>query len=261
MSRIVAQSPGRGGEASLLGTVEPVRQTHGATAAALRWSRFLAATEAEGPGVRAAIWLQGCAVHCPDCFNPQLWADRGGRLTDPHEIAAEWVACATAAGAEGVTLLGGEPFDQAGAAASVARVFRAAGLGVMTFTGYPLDRLDAWAAGGRNDIAALLEATDLLCDGPYLRDLPDVERPWVGSRNQGIRALTDRYADDVRRIAADGGPDRLEVRIARDGTVAVNGWATDAALAALLDDLGPRADSPAQIAADAAARTRAEVTR
>jgi anaerobic ribonucleoside-triphosphate reductase activating protein len=51
------------------------------------------------------------------------------------------------------------------------------------------------------------------------------------------------------------------VRIARDGTVAVNGWATDAALAALLDDLGPRADSPAQIAAGAHARTRAEAAR
>jgi len=74
VTRIVAQSSGRGGEASLLGTVEPAR----GTAATLRWSRFLAATEAEGPGVRAAVWLQGCAVHCPECFNPQLWADRGG---------------------------------------------------------------------------------------------------------------------------------------------------------------------------------------
>ena len=160
MTRIVAQSPGRGGEASLLGTVEPAR----GTAPTLRWSRFLAATEAEGPGVRAAVWLQGCAVHCPECFNPQLWADRGGLVAAADALAAEWVERATAAGSQGVTLLGGEPFDQAAAAASVARAFRGAGLGVMTFTGYPLDRLAAWAAGGRDDIAALLEATDLLCD-------------------------------------------------------------------------------------------------
>jgi len=253
---VIAESPGQGGETSLLGTVAPARGTAGT----LRWSRFLPATAAEGPGVRAAVWLQGCAVHCPECFNPQLWADRGGVVTDAHAIAERWVERARAAGAEGVTLLGGEPFDQAGAAASVARVFREAGLGVMTFTGYPLDRLTAWAEG-RDDLAALLDATDLLCDGPYLRELPDLERPWVGSRNQGIRALTDRYADDVRRIASDGGADRLEVRIARDGTVAVNGWATDAALAALLDDLGPRADSPAQIAAGASERTRAEAAR
>ncbi|WP_347977501.1 4Fe-4S single cluster domain-containing protein [Microbacterium sp. ProA8] len=257
----VAQSPGVGGGTSLLGTVEPVRRADAGTPPTLRWSRFLAATEAEGPGVRAAVWLQGCAVHCPECFNPQLWADRGGLVGAADVLAAEWVESATAAGAEGVTLLGGEPFDQAAAAASVARAFRAAGLGVMTFTGYPLDRLAAWAAGGRDDIAALLDATDLLCDGPYLRGLPDVGRPWVGSRNQGIRALTDRYADDVRRIATAGGADRIEVRIARDGTVAVNGWATDAALAALLDDLGSRADSPAQVAAGRQARTRVEAAR
>ncbi|MFC8681839.1 4Fe-4S single cluster domain-containing protein [Microbacterium ureisolvens] len=255
MTVVVAQAPGRGGEDSLLGTVAPARPD----AADVRWSRFLPATEAEGPGRRAAVWLQGCAVHCPECFNPQLWADRGGRLTEVTATAADWLEQATAAGAEGLTLLGGEPFDQAGAAASVARVFREAGLGVMTFTGYPLDRLEAWAAAGRDDIAALLEATDLLCDGPYLRDLPDARRPWVGSRNQGIRALSGRYAAEVRDIAARGAGDRLEVRIDRDGVVAVNGWATDAALAALLDDLGPRADSPAQVAADA--RTRAEAAR
>ena len=256
MNQVISESRGRGGDASLLGTVAPLR-----AAGSLRWSRFLAATESEGPGVRAAVWLQGCSVQCPECFNPQLWADRGALLDDPQAIATEWVARATAAGAEGVTLLGGEPFDQAGAVASVARAFRSAGLGVMTFTGYPLERLDAWVADGRDDIAALLDATDLLCDGPYLRDLPDAQRPWVGSRNQCIRALTDRYADDVRRIATEGGADRLEVRIARDGTVAVNGWATDAALAALLDDLGARADSPARIAAGAHERTRAEAAR
>ncbi|WP_203580907.1 4Fe-4S single cluster domain-containing protein [Microbacterium hibisci] len=255
MTVVVAEARGRGGETSFLGTVAPARRD-GET---LRWSRFLPATEAEGPGPRAAVWLQGCAVHCPECFNPQLWAERGGRVTDVAGTAAEWVAQAAAAGVEGLTLLGGEPFDQAGAAASVARAFREAGLGVMTFTGYPLDRLEGWVAAGRDDIAALLEATDLLCDGPYLRDLPDARRPWVGSRNQGIRALSDRYADDVRRIAASGGDDRLEVRIDRDGVVAVNGWATDAALAALLEDLGPRADSPAQVAAHA--RTRAEAAR
>ncbi|MDW4574533.1 4Fe-4S single cluster domain-containing protein [Microbacterium sp. M3] len=256
MTTVVAQSAGHGGADSPLGTVCPPARP----AETLRWSRFLAATEAEGPGVRSAVWLQGCAVHCPECFNPQLWADRGGRVTGTAAIAADWAERALAAGAEGVTLLGGEPFDQAAAAASVARIFGAAGLGVMTFTGYPLDRLTAWADAGRDDIAALLAATDLLCDGPYLRDLPDMRRPWVGSRNQGIRALGPRYATEVSRIAAAGGSDRLEVRIDRDGTVAVNGWATDAAIAALLDDLGVRADSPAQVAA-AQERMRAEAAR
>src|SRR5690606_20707294 len=129
------------------------------------------------------------------------------------------------------------------ALAVIAGAFRSAGMSVMTFSGHPLRLLTRWART-RADIAALLDATDLLCDGPYLRDHPDTTRPWIGSTNQGIRALSPVYADRVREIAQRGAADTVEVRIGTDGTVAVNGWATDAALAALLDDLGVRADRP-----------------
>ena len=221
-----------------LGCAEPPRD-----GGPLRWSRYLPATEAEGPGRRAALWVQGCRVRCPQCFNPQLWAHRGGVLSDPPDVAARWVEAARAAGSTGVTLLGGEPFEQAAALVPVARAFRAAGMTVMAFSGHALADLARWAQE-RDDIAALLDATDLLCDGPYLRAHPDARRPWIGSTNQGIRALTPHYADDVRRIASVGRPDTLEVRIGADGVVSVNGWASDAALSALLDDLGVRADRP-----------------
>lgn len=218
-----------------------------APADTLRWSRFLAATEAEGPGRRAAVWVQGCSVRCPGCFNPHLWADRGGLEGSPEELAAEWVAAARDAGSEGITLLGGEPFDQAAALAVVAEAFQDAGLTVMTFTGYPLERLEAWARH-RADLGRLLVATDLLADGPYLADRPERRRPWIGSVNQGLRALTPAYREVVDAIETDGGTDRLEVRIARDGTVAVNGWADDETLETLLGDLGVRADRPADVA-------------
>lgn len=222
-----------------LGASEPARRD----GARLRYGRFLPATEAEGPGRRAALWLQGCAVRCPGCFNPQLWADRGGVLADTAVAASDFVRQALAAGAEGLTLLGGEPFDQAEAAASIAEAFQAAGLTVMTFSGYTAERLTAWASE-RGDIARLLAATDLLADGPYLRDQPDTRRPWIGSTNQGLRALTPAYSDLVREIDEGGGDDRIEVRIAPDGGVSINGWASDAALETLLHDLGVRVDTP-----------------
>jgi anaerobic ribonucleoside-triphosphate reductase activating protein len=214
-------------------------------AGTLRWSRFLAATEAEGPGTRAAVWVQGCSVKCPGCFNPHLWSDKGGQDDDPTALAAHWVANARAAGSEGITLLGGEPFDQAAAMAVVARAFRDAGLTVMTFTGYRLDQLRDWGAE-RADIRNLLEATDLLADGPYLADRPERSRPWIGSANQGLTALTPVYDDEIASLTRGGGPDRLEIRIGRDGTVAVNGWADDEALEILLGDLGVRIDRPGQ---------------
>lgn len=209
----------------------------------LRWARFLAATRAEGPGLRSALWVQGCSVHCPGCFNPHLWAETGGRLESTSDLAERFAAETEAAGAEGITLLGGEPFDQAEALAAVAESVRRRGLTVMTFTGYTLDALRGWSTE-RDDVARLLAATDLLVDGPFLRDRPDAERPWLGSTNQGISALTPAYADDVAAIEAHGGRDRVEIRIDASGRVDVNGWADDAALAALLDDLGVRADGP-----------------
>ncbi len=270
MIEIVAQSAGVAADTRGLGARCPELRDGDR----LRWSRFVDATAAEGPGVRSALWVQGCAVRCPGCFNPHLWADRGARLDDTDRLAAEWTARALAAGAGGVTLLGGEPFDQAAALARVAAAFRAAGLSVMTFTGYTLAALAEWAVT-RPDIAALLSATDLLCDGPYLRDLPDTQRPWIGSRNQSIRALSAAHADAVvlaggaAGAAAGAGAglagadrsaerqppasrDRLEIRLGADGSIAVNGWATDAALAALFDDLGVRADRPSDLFEEAA---------
>ena len=112
-------------------------------------ARFLAATRAEGPGERTAIWVQGCAIRCPGCFNPHLWGSRGGEQVVPHELARRVLD----AGTDGLTLLGGEPFDQAAALARVAAEVGAAGRSVMTFTGYTRSQLDAAVDAGRTDVA------------------------------------------------------------------------------------------------------------
>jgi anaerobic ribonucleoside-triphosphate reductase activating protein len=97
-------------------------------------------------------------------------------------------------GIEGITLLGGEPFAHAAAGAVLARAAWDRGLSVMVFTGHTLEELR-----GRPDTetADLLAHTDILVDGPYIRELPDATRRWIGSTNQQIHFLTDRYrADD-----------------------------------------------------------------
>jgi anaerobic ribonucleoside-triphosphate reductase activating protein len=226
-------------QAEALGTRLPAR----VPGEVLSWARFVPGTEVEGPGRRAALWVQGCSVHCPGCFNPHLWTTRGGEREATDQAAERFVADAVAASSEGLTLLGGEPFDQAEASAVVAEAFRSAGLTVMTFTGYRLESLREWSTE-RDDIARLLAATDLLADGPYLADRLDTRRPWVGSTNQGLRALTEAYAEVVRSIDETGASDGIEVRISRDGLVEVNGWADVETLEALLEGLGVRDDRP-----------------
>ncbi|MFG2009916.1 4Fe-4S cluster-binding domain-containing protein [Micromonospora sp. NPDC048868] len=204
-------------------------------------ARFLAATRAEGPGERTAVWVQGCAIRCPGCFNPHLWSFRGGERVAPADL----VRRALDAGTEGLTLLGGEPFDQAAPLAAVAAGVRAAGRSVMTFTGYTRAQLHRAVDAGRDDVAALLAATDLLVAGPFLADRIDTRRPWVGSTNQEFVLLGDRFPGLLDEVSHS--PDRVEVTVDAAGRIAVNGWAEVDALDELLASVTRARSRPAGV--------------
>ncbi|MGQ0623323.1 MAG: 4Fe-4S single cluster domain-containing protein [Sporichthyaceae bacterium] len=192
----------------------------------VRVLRFVEDTLAEGPGRRCALWVQGCTIRCPGCFNPHSWPAAGGTLVPWPDLARR---VAAAPDVEGLTLLGGEPFDQAAALAPLAEATRATGRSVMTFTGHTLQEL---RAANCPDTDRLLAATDLLVDGPYRAEQSETERPWVGSRNQRFHCLTPRYADLSGKLGEL--PNRVEIRIGADGTVLLNGFATVESTRALL---------------------------
>lgn len=183
---------------------------------AVRLAARVASTEAEGPFARFALWVQGCPLRCDGCCNPQFLDARGGELASVDALAGEILATP---GIEGVTLLGGEPFAQAAALALLALRVRAAGLGVITFSGYTLEELRASHDPG---VAALLGETDLLVDGRYDRALRSQARRFIGSANQRVHALGPRYAALASEEAWPRGGEVLEVRL--DGARAfVNG--------------------------------------
>ena len=190
----------------------------------LRIYRLLPRTQAEGPGWRACLWVQGCSLACPGCFNTHLWSANGGRRVPAERILSEILAVD---GIEGVTFLGGEPFEQAEALAWLAERLRREGLSVMTFTGYWLGDLPSRGPAA----ASLLAESDLLVDGPYDLKRPDHVRPWVGSTNQRFHFLSSRYAHLADRLETL--PDRLEVRIEPGGNVFLNGMADKHALTAI----------------------------
>jgi anaerobic ribonucleoside-triphosphate reductase activating protein len=116
---------------------------------------------------------------------------------------------------EGVTFSGGEPFAQAGALAEVAERVRAAGKGVLVFTGYDAVELRS----SRNpDFRRLLQAADLLVAGRYRSEMPG-RHPLLASANQELMFLTERY-----RGADFGGRRRTEFRIAASGAITVSGF-------------------------------------
>jgi anaerobic ribonucleoside-triphosphate reductase activating protein len=177
-------------------------------------AQVVPATEAEGPGVRFAVWFQGCPLRCPGCCNPEFLPFKGGETKTLSEMTA-WLD--RTPGVEGITLLGGEPFAHAEAGAALASAARDRNLSVMVFSGFTIEQLRANPAPA---VANLLAITDILVDGPYLRDQPDTARRWVGSTNQRIHFLTDRYrADDPCWRKRN----TLEIRVEKTG-VTVNGF-------------------------------------
>ena len=178
----------------------------------------VAYTEAEGPGARYALWVQGCPLRCEGCCNPHMLDDQEASLMSVDDVVADILA---SEGIEGVTFIGGEPFWQAGALAEVARRVREAGLSVMVFTGYTLKKLQR---GEREDWDAFLEQIDLLVDGPYIKHLHVDDRRWVGSSNQRTHFLTDRYAHMADDEAGwDASPNTIELRLV-GGQLIINGF-------------------------------------
>lgn len=188
----------------------------------LQIAQTVACTDAEGPGRRFALWFQGCPLRCPGCCNPEFlpFKDRPRRLAD---LLSEVTEAHKGHGIEGITLLGGEPLAHAAGAVALAKSVRERGLSVMVFSGYTLEQAREMADPA---VAELLALTDILVDGPYVRERPDTERRWIGSTNQRIHFLTDRYRAD------DGcwrQRNTLEIRLV-GGELSVNGFPAPAAV-------------------------------
>jgi anaerobic ribonucleoside-triphosphate reductase activating protein len=183
----------------------------------LQVAQFVACTEAEGPGKRFALWLQGCPLRCPGCCNPEFLSFEGGESWKLTDLLAEIDRAQTGGGIEGITLLGGEPLAHAAGAAALAKAAWQRALSVMVFSGYTIEQARAMADPA---VADLLAHTDILVDGPYVRELPDTKRRWIGSTNQRIHFLTDRYRVDDPCWQQ---PNTLEIRLDAEG-LSVNGF-------------------------------------
>jgi anaerobic ribonucleoside-triphosphate reductase activating protein len=144
----------------------------------------------DGSGFRYTVFVQGCDFRCPGCHNAQLQTFAGGRKITVGEVLRDIQANPLL---DGLTLSGGDPFTQAAACAALAEQVRDMGLSVITFTGCLWEDL---LSSGREDWFRLIEASDLIVDGPFIQALRDLELRFRGSANQRLI--------DVRRSLASG---------------------------------------------------------
>lgn len=133
----------------------------------------------DGPGLRLAVFAQGCPHHCPECHNPQSHDFDGGEWGDTAEILR--IAednCLL----DGITLTGGEPFCQPEACAELARGAHELGLNVWVYTGYLFENL----LNGTDAQRELLKNADVLVDGPFLIAQKSMDVRFRGSKNQRL---------------------------------------------------------------------------
>lgn len=191
--------------------------------AILQIAQTVRCTQAEGPGKRYAIWFQGCPLRCPSCCNPEMLPFEGGNATAVSELVADIQSARESLGVQGITLIGGEPFAHAEGAAILAQEVQQTDMSVMIFSGYTLAEIQQ----SKNlAVAHLLAHTDLLVDGPYEKNLPDTTRRWVGSTNQQIHFLSDRYDPDDDCWSQNN---TLEIRL-EDNQLSVNGFPAKSAV-------------------------------
>lgn len=175
----------------------------------------------DGPGMRFSVFVQGCSHHCPGCHNPESWAFGAGEEVAIDDVVARIFENKLVSG---VTLSGGDPFEQPAACAEIARCVKAAGRNVWVYTGYLYEDLlqqiaalsddatvaaEAGAGAGEGaDIAAaaneaakapsvaererveairdLLAYADVLVDGPFVQAKRSLGLRYCGSSNQRL---------------------------------------------------------------------------
>lgn len=182
----------------------------------------LRATLHNGPGWRISVWVQGCNLRCTsDCLNPHMLDPSGGYAVTVSDVVAALLetACDEGRPVEGITLLGGEPTEQADGGAELFERLQGEGWSTMLYSGYTLEALRRRGPA----VGRLLAATDLLVDGPFLPERYREDLAWRGSENQRIHCLSPRY-DQTGLDAAfreQGKGFSLDVRA--DGSVAASG--------------------------------------
>ena len=139
-----------------------------------------------GPGCRVVLWVAGCRKRCPGCISPEMQDPSSGRLVPVDVLARRLLRLDE--GLAGVTISGGEPFDQAEALAGLLERVRAQrpGWSVIIYSGYVLATLRRKPRARR-----LLDMADVVIDGPYRRGVPQ-SHPLAGSGNQRIRLVSAR---------------------------------------------------------------------
>lgn len=178
-------------------------------------------TEAEGPGCRTAIWTQGCSRHCKGCFLPMTWNHETRFTYTPANIIKH-----IDDDIEGITVLGGEPFEQSDDLLELLHHAKQRNLSTIVFTGYTYSDLKNQLA----EMNVFQKYIDVLVDGFYDETSRNFDVPMIGSLNQKFYFFSDKYH------LKDFPSNKIEVHISKNGAVRFSGMGDFEKIKAFLED-------------------------
>lgn len=154
----------------------------------MRYAKIKTYDIANGPGVRVSLFVQGCSKHCDGCFNPETWDYNGGISFTEDTKRYLFDACSPDY-ISGLSILGGEPFDQAIELAELVREFKELypNKDVAVWSGYVIDEIES-----DPDRKQLLDEIDVLIDGPFIKELKEPNLTYMGSTNQRVIFVKER---------------------------------------------------------------------
>lgn len=135
----------------------------------------------DGPGRRSVVQLAGCSIRCSGCYIPETHLRENGRLVSIEEIVAEIEK--RSGEHDGVTILGGEPFDQTEGLEILVEELKSKGFHLTIYTGFTVESL---LARNFESVNQILKQTDLLIDGGFDRTLTKNVGEYRGSSNQRL---------------------------------------------------------------------------
>ena len=169
-------------------------------------------SEIYGPGLRAVFWTQGCNLACKGCWNTQYWSKKGGNTILVSHLLEELDSIN---GIEGITLLGGEPLQQAEASLQLIKGCKEKGLTVFLYTGYDPSEFDS-------AMQQCFDLSDIAVTGRYEQGLRDTTLRWRGSRNQQVHFISNAYDDSVLKEQTE-----VECHILQNGQIRPAGYAEE----------------------------------
>lgn len=181
----------------------------------LRIGALLGCSEANGPGKRFVIWMQGCEKACRKCINPQFQDIKGGYEISFKTLFKKIKNSIEDYGIEGITFSGGEPLYQAKCLYMfVKKIKRKLDIDIFMFTGFTYDELnqvqkDIW------------DMCNIIVSGKYIYDRKCDTGHWLSSSNQKL-SLNPKFEgrNVTNKISS-------EINIKEDGTVVITGLIDD----------------------------------